>query len=586
MTRPLTGGATGDTTADIAPSTFMAEALRLANGVLGTTSPNPAVGAVVVRDGRIIGRGATQPPTPGPGYHAEVMALRDAGSASRGSTVYVTLEPCAHHGRTPPCTDALINAGVTEVVIAAGDPDRHVDGNGMRRLRDAAVSVRTGDGAAEAMLHYEAYAHHRRTGRPFVTAKYAASLDGKIGATSGDSRWISGPEARAWAHQQRPKLDAILVGADTIILDNPQLTARPGGSSSGVPPPLRIVLDSRGRIDPAAQVLQEQNMSKTLIATTPLSPQAWRDAVSATGATVAVFQPPNHSQNNRVPLPQLLDRLGADGVLSLLVEGGGRVLGSFFDEGLIDKVHAIIAPMIIGGDAAAAVIGKGAERMEDAVRLRDIELRQISDDLLVTGYPIGAPPSENVILRIAGDEDLGGYLALVDDPAHRLELEPLLTASVAGTSRDGGNCWVAIVPAKPGTPGSSEQIVGAISVVWHDQDWEERADGRRRAGLQHCLVAPLWRPHGLGTRLVETVEAAAEARGFSYLSALPAHTPSSPSRNRSAAADASGLTPEAWRARGFRYYRRTRTGTALRIKALSPDPHSAAERLHRSDGDS
>lgn len=577
---------TGSTTAAIAPSPYMAEALALADGVLGTTSPNPAVGAVIVRDGRIVGRGATLPPAPGPGgHHAEVVALRDAGPAARGSAVYVTLEPCAHHGRTPPCTDALIDAGVAEVVIAAGDPDSQVDGNGLRRLRDAGIAVRTGDGAAEAALHYEAYSHHRRTGRPFVTAKYAASLDGKIAATSGDSRWISGPETRAWAHEQRPKLDAILVGADTIILDNPQLTARPGGSSNGVPQPLRIVLDSRGRIDPAAQVLQEQDLAKTLIATTPLSPQAWRDAISATSANVAVFQPPNPAQNERVPLQPLLDQLGADGVLSLLVEGGGRVLGSFFDEGLINKVHAVIAPMIIGGDAAGAVVGKGAERMKDAVRLRDIELRQIGDDLLVSGYPIGAPPAENVILRIAGDADVDGYLGLVDDPAQRLELELTLTASVARASRDEGSCWVAVVPPKPGAADSSEQIVGAIAVVWHDHDWEERADGRRRAGLEHCLVAPQWRPHGLATRLVETVEAAAEARGFSYLSALPAHTPSSPSRASSAAADASGLTPDAWRARGFRYYRRTPAGIALRIKALSPDPQSAAARLRRPDGD-
>ena len=420
-------------------STYMAEALALAHEVLGTTSPNPAVGAVVVRDGRIIGRGATQPLALAPGgHHAEVMALRDAGEDARGSTVYVTLEPCAHHGRTPPCTDALIAAGVAEVVIAAGDPDSQVDGSGLRRLHEAGIAVRTGDGAAEAALHYEAYAHHRRTGRPFVTAKYAASLDGKIAATSGDSRWISGPETRAWAHKQRAKLDAILVGADTIILDNPQLTARPGGSNDGVHQPLRIVLDTRGRIDPSAQVLQDQDLAHTLVATTMRSPQTWRDAVAATGATVAIFQPPNPPESDRVPLEPLLDQLGRDGIISLLVEGGGRVLGSFFDEGLIQKVRAVIAPMIIGGDAAGAVVGRGAERMKDAIRLRDIELRRIGDDLLVTGYPIGAPPAQNVILRIAGDADVEGYLALVDDPAQRLKLEATLTASVARASRDEG----------------------------------------------------------------------------------------------------------------------------------------------------
>ena len=213
----------------------MARAFRLARAALGTTSPNPAVGAVLELDGRVVGEGATQAPG---GPHAEVVALRAAGGAARGATLYVTLEPCAHHGRTPPCSDAIIAAGVAAVVVATSDPDSQVDGRGLAQLRDAGIDVSLGDGATEGATHYEAYCHHRHTGRPFVIAKFAASLDGRIASTSGDSRWISGPETRAWAHRLRPTIDAILVGVETIIVDNPQLTARPAGAAGPVPQPL------------------------------------------------------------------------------------------------------------------------------------------------------------------------------------------------------------------------------------------------------------------------------------------------------------------------------------------------------------
>ncbi len=547
------------------PSRFMREALDQAQAVLGTTSPNPAVGAVLVRGGQIVGRGATQPPG---GAHAEVVALNEAGDRARGATLYVTLEPCSTSGRTPPCTEAVLAAGVEEVVIAYGDADPNVDGDGIRLLREANLNVRTGDGAAAAAAHYEAYSHHRRTGLPFVTAKYAASLDGKIASTSGDSRWVSGPETRAQAHRNRARLDAILVGVDTIVPDNPQLTARPDGSSDGVPQPLRIVLDSRGRLPVTAHVLRDQSLASTLVATTTQSPQSWREEIAATGARLEVFEP----RAERVPLSALLHRLGEQGIVSLLVEGGGRVHGAFFDQHLVDKVSAVIAPMIIGGAAASAVVGEGATRMRDAVRLRQINVERLGDDIVVTGYPVGITPSANVTTRLAGVADAEGCLALVGDPGERLASESEIRAAIAGGG-DAAQVWVAI--QEPSSPDSPQRIVGGVILRFQDPDWPERADGRHRAGLEHLRVSPEWRGHGLAGRLVETVEAAAEGRGFAALTALPAAIVSP----RPGEMDASGFTPDDWRTRGFRYYRRTLNGTALRMKQLNPDPELQATRL-------
>ncbi|MGE0685770.1 MAG: bifunctional diaminohydroxyphosphoribosylaminopyrimidine deaminase/5-amino-6-(5-phosphoribosylamino)uracil reductase RibD, partial [Dehalococcoidia bacterium] len=208
-----------------APSPFMQLALA-ASGRAENVSPNPAVGCVIVKDGAVIAEGTTQPPG---GEHAEAMALRLAGEAARGATAYVTLEPCNHHGRTPPCTEALIAAGVTRVVYAIDDPDDKVSGSGRARLEGAGIEVEAGDGSDAASRHLEAYLKHRRTGLPFVIVKYAATLDGRIAAGSGDSRWVSGPETLKWAHRNRPYVDAMLVGSSTVVIDNPLLTARPEG---------------------------------------------------------------------------------------------------------------------------------------------------------------------------------------------------------------------------------------------------------------------------------------------------------------------------------------------------------------------
>jgi diaminohydroxyphosphoribosylaminopyrimidine deaminase/5-amino-6-(5-phosphoribosylamino)uracil reductase len=363
----------------------MQRALNLARQALGTVSPNPAVGAVLLKDGRVVGEGSTQPPG---GPHAEVVALRQAGEAARGAVLYVTLEPCCHHGRTPPCTQAVLAAGVREVHLSHLDPDPHVSGRGKAELESAGVTVYVGEGEEEARRINEAYVKHRTTGLPFVMAKFAASLDGKIAATSGDSRWVSGAESRRWAHRQRTTVDAIMVGVRTVLVDDPQLTARPEpGEGARLPDgqprqPLRIVADSRGRTPASAHVLQ--GPARTLVATTDASSEAWRRQMREAGAEVLVLP----AADGRVDLGELLRALGSRDILTLLVEGGGELLGGFFDRGLVDKVQAIIAPIIIGGGekAAAAVAGRGARRMADALRLRDVTVERLGEDVLVTGY--------------------------------------------------------------------------------------------------------------------------------------------------------------------------------------------------------
>jgi diaminohydroxyphosphoribosylaminopyrimidine deaminase/5-amino-6-(5-phosphoribosylamino)uracil reductase len=357
---------------------YMQRALALASQALGRVSPNPAVGAVLVRDGQVVGEGFTRPPG---GPHAEVVALEQAGEAARGSTLYVNLEPCCHQGRTPPCTHAIIAAGVAEVHMAMLDPDPNVNGRGRKELTAAGIAVQVGEREEEARRLNEAYVKHRTTGLPFVIAKFAASLDGRIAAASGDSRWISGPQSLEWAHKQRTTVDAIMVGANTIRVDNPQLTARPGGQESERQP-LRVVVDS-GDCTPAdARVLR--GPGRALIATSEGSDPRWRQALEAAGAEVLVLP----GDSDSLDLKALLKALAERGVLSLLVEGGGILLGSVFDQGLVDKVQVIIAPMIIGAaEAPAAVAGQGAHRLAQAWRLREVTVERLGDDILITGYP-------------------------------------------------------------------------------------------------------------------------------------------------------------------------------------------------------
>ncbi len=361
-------------------SSFMQRALALSREAAGRVSPNPAVGAVLVSDGEVVGDGFTQPPG---GAHAEIVALESAGNAARGATMYVTLEPCSHYGRTPPCVDALVTAGVQRVVFAIEDPDAKVDRQGKARLMAAGVEVEQGDGADEASELLEAHIKHRRTGLPFVIVKYAASLDGRIASASGDSRWVSGPETSAWAQANRPAMDAILVGSSTVLVDDPQLTARPEGISNPRQP-LRVVLDSSGRISSEARVLA--GAGSALVVTTERSDGTWRRQVESAGAEMLLLPV---DPAGRVSLQALLQALGEREIVTLLVEGGGVVIGSFFDQRLVDRVFLVLAPIIVGAASAPSpVAGVGAQRMTGAVQLRNLQVTRLGDDILVTGYPI------------------------------------------------------------------------------------------------------------------------------------------------------------------------------------------------------
>ena len=368
---------------------FMAQAIGLARSVLGSTSPNPAVGAVLVNNGQVVGQGATQPPGRA---HAEVMALQQARDAARGATLYVTLEPCCHFGRTPPCTRAIIEAGVAEVVAAVTDPNPVVAGNGIAELRDAGIEVSLLYGelafCGEIRELYEGFAKHINTGLPFVLVKYAMSMDGKIATHTGDSKWVTGPEARSLVQQMRREADAVMVGANTILADDPQLTAR-GDDSRPLPrQPFRVTLDSQCRMPVRSQLLRQPG--QTLVYTTGAAPSENVDGLLRAGADVI---PVSATSGGLVRPDQVLADLGRRGVVNLLVEGGGKTLGSLFDDGLVDKVYAFIAPVVIGGaNAASPVEGAGSELMAHTHRLESTSIRQVGADWLITGYPRRSPP--------------------------------------------------------------------------------------------------------------------------------------------------------------------------------------------------
>lgn len=360
--------------------TPMQRAIALARQALGATSPNPAVGAVIVKDGAIVGEGFTLPPGQ---HHAEIGALEQAGPAARGATLYTTLEPCCNYGRTPPCTRAIIAAGIRQVHVAAIDPNPRVCGKGCAELETAGIEVVRKESQAAHEL-YEAFNKHINTGLPFVTAKFAMSLDGKIATHTGDSKWITGPEARAAVQKMRRECDAVMVGINTVLADDPQLTARDEMGAPLPSQPLRVVLDSHCRTSPAARLLREPG--KTLIFTSPDTPQELLDQLTNAGTEVFSIA---KGTSGGLDLRAVLAELGRRDLVSLLVEGGGMVLGSLFDAGLVDKVHAFVAPVIIGGNQSASPVeGQGAVHMADAWRMERCRLQQIGSDWLITGYPV------------------------------------------------------------------------------------------------------------------------------------------------------------------------------------------------------
>lgn len=347
---------------------WAARAIELAREADYRTSPNPMVGAVVLDvDGHLAGEGYHR----GPGQpHAEQEALAAAGDRARGGTVYVNLEPCTHDHRTPSCADALIDAEVRRVVISMTDPDERVQGSGIRRLEAAGIETAVGVHEERAGRLNEFYVKHRLTGRPFVTAKFAMSLDGKIATRTGDSRWITGDEARTHGHGLRHAHDAILVGVNTVLADDPELTTRLDGEDSRQP--LRVVVDSRLRTRQSAKVVGPN----TLIATT---------RAGRVGAAEVVRLPA--AADGRVSLPALFDELGRRGILSLLVEGGGEVHAACFAENLVDKVCAYVSPKLVGGrEAPGPIGGQGIARLADAILLRDLDVVRLGPDLLITGY--------------------------------------------------------------------------------------------------------------------------------------------------------------------------------------------------------
>ena len=356
----------------------MLQAIELARRARGRTSPNPMVGAVVVRDGRILAEGyhrrAGEP-------HAEAEALRKAGSSAQGATLYINLEPCCHWGRTPPCTRAIINAAIRQVHMAMLDPNPLVNGRGKAELEAAGIITHVGLCERRARRLNEAFIKYITTGRPFVTAKFAMSLDGKIATHSGESRWITGSAARERAHTLRDTNDAIMVGVNTVLTDDPRLTTRL--DKPDIHHPLRVVVDTRGRIPLEAQMLTLGQPAETLVATTELMPEEKRRQLEERGAKVLILP----LKEGRVDLAALMDALGSMEVVSLLVEGGGTLLGSLFSEGLMDKVLAFIAPKIIGGEGAPTPVeGEGVARITDALELESVEVERVGSDILVSGY--------------------------------------------------------------------------------------------------------------------------------------------------------------------------------------------------------
>ncbi len=357
---------------------MMAGALALAEKGIGLVSPGPLVGCIIATaEGEVVGEGH---------YiyqdlkHAETLALEQAGSRSRGATAYVSLEPHAHHGKTPPCTDALIAARIKRVVAPIEDPNPRVSGKGFDHLRSAGIEVRRGLMAREAAKLNEKYLHFMNTGRPFVHLKMAISLDGKIATRTGDSRWITGQESRARAHELRHEYDAILVGAGTVLSDDPLLTDRSGRSRRN--PLVRVVLDEALKISPDSQVGKTAQDSPVIVFAGASSNESRKELLESRGIEVV-----NDSSDGR-DLSSVLEQLGSRSLQSVLVEGGANVAGKLLESNLVNKVTFFIAPLIIGGkEAPGAIAGTGVEKIADAFKLLDVEVSQRGRDIEVTGYP-------------------------------------------------------------------------------------------------------------------------------------------------------------------------------------------------------
>lgn len=355
---------------------FMARALELAERGRGTVSPNPLVGCVIVRNDEVVGEGWHRRAG---GAHAERIALEAAGDAARAATVYVTLEPCNHHGRTPPCTEALIDAGVSRVVVAAIDPDDRVDGAGIARLREAGIDVVSGVMQQEAERQNEIFRTVQCTRRPFVLYKTAMTLDGKIATRTGQSRWITEEPARDLVQRWRHELDAVAVGVNTVLLDDPLLTTRlPGGRT-----PLKVVFDSVGRTSPHAKLFDDDPQgepARVVLFATEKASEDRLGALRERGADVVVTP----AVRGRADLAFALRELRAREVTSVLLEGGGTLAWSFFEAGAIDRVAWFVGPKLLGGKGASPLGGMGVAHMDEAIELHDVRTENIGRDLLIS----------------------------------------------------------------------------------------------------------------------------------------------------------------------------------------------------------
>jgi len=361
---------------------YMRRALDLARKGRGFTSPNPMVGAVVVKDGRIVGEGYHQ----AAGLpHAEINALDDAGDDARGATLYVTLEPCNHTGRTPPCTEKIMRSGIRTVVAAMDDPNPRVAGGGNAFLEARGVQVRRGVCEKEALSLNEAFCKYICTGRPFVTVKCAATLDGRIATRTGDARWVTGPAARLQVHHLRHAVDGILVGINTVKADDPSLTTRlPAEAQPDPRDPVRIVLDTTLSISKNAGILRLDSEAATLIICADDVPPESRSQIERPGVRVVSAET---GADGRIDLASLMERLGDERITSLLIEGGSRVLAGAFAAGIVDKAMFFYAPKILGGDDGVPICsGPSRDSMADCIGLTDIQTRRYDDDLLVEGY--------------------------------------------------------------------------------------------------------------------------------------------------------------------------------------------------------
>jgi diaminohydroxyphosphoribosylaminopyrimidine deaminase/5-amino-6-(5-phosphoribosylamino)uracil reductase len=361
----------------------MRAALTLARRGLGIVWPNPAVGCVLVKESHVVGRGWTQP---GGRPHGETEALRRAGEAACGATAYVSLEPCCHWGKTPPCTEALIRAGVRRVVVAIEDPDPRVAGQGVRQLRSAGLDVETGLCGEEAAEVNAGFLNRLRLGRPLVTLKLATSLDGRIATSGGESRWISGSEARERTHALRADHDAIMVGIGTILADDPQLTCRLPGLDSRSP--VRVVIDRYLRVPATSRLIGDSHRIPTWIVTVRSADPARRDALLPRGVTLIDVDPDPEGQ---IDLAAALGAIGARGITRLLVEGGAGLAAALIRASLVDRLAWVHSPLLIGGDGIAAIAALGLPGLGGAPTFERLSTETLGSDML-TIFQVGAPP--------------------------------------------------------------------------------------------------------------------------------------------------------------------------------------------------